>query len=73
MLLFILVYKVAISTFCGNKNSCDLIVISVGSGPIARTKDDSSIDNGKPGAQRKVQSELLWSDLRMHVQTCFFK
>jgi len=48
-------------------------VISVGSGPIARTKDDSSIDNGKPGAQRKVQSELLWSDLRMHVQTCFFK
>ena len=32
-------------------------MISVGSGPIARTKDDSSIDNGKPGAQRKVHSQ----------------
>ena len=46
-------------------------MISVGSGPVARTKDDSSlIDNGKPGAQRKVQSDLFWSDLRVHIQTC---
>ena len=61
-----------ICTFCRLKNYRNLIVISVGSGPIARTKDDdSSIDNGKPGAQRKVQSDLLWSDLRVHIRTCY--
>lgn len=35
-----------------------MVVILVGSGAITRTKDDSSMDSGKSGAQRKVQSEL---------------
>ena len=36
-----------------------MVVILVGSGAITRTKDDSSMDSGKSGAQRKVQSALI--------------
>jgi len=35
-----------------------MVVTSVGSGAITRTKDDSSMDIAKSGAQRKVESEL---------------
>lgn len=35
-----------------------MVAILVGSGAITRTKDDTSMDSGKSGAQRKVQSEL---------------
>ena len=34
-----------------------MVVILIGSG-ATRTKDDTSMDTGKSGAQRKVQSEL---------------
>ena len=46
-----------------------MVVILVGSGAITRTKDDSSMDSGKSGAQRKVQSKL---GMHIHVIQCTY-